>query len=323
MTISTKKILSIIVSILILCVIYYSIDLSDLLSIFKSSKPQWLAAAMFMFVPTTILAALRLELLSPDKAQVDTKEALRLVLAGSSLNIILPSKMGDIAKGYFITERSGIPLSSSLSIVIYEKTCDIIGLLLWCVFGLFFIGFNNPLFISLTILTISILLVGILMIGSEAFARLMFMSLIRISPGLISTKIEKLKNSWMEMCHYLKYRKSLMLKVAAMSIAIMFMQLLQIWFFIRMLGGFIPLEAHLGLAPLALFAGLVPLTFAGVGTRDAALIFFMKNYLTASVAAALGILCTFRYFVPAVIGLPFLKNYNIGLQKVTIKENIS
>ncbi|HEY9883730.1 MAG TPA: UPF0104 family protein, partial [Thermosynechococcaceae cyanobacterium] len=50
-------------------------------------------------------------------------------------------------------------------------------------------------------------------------------------------------------------------------------------------------------------------TFAGVGTRDAALIVFYQPYFSEATAAALGILCTSRYLIPAIGGLPFLNQY--------------
>ena len=53
----------------------------------------------------------------------------------------------------------------------------------------------------------------------------------------------------------------------------------------------------------------MPLTFAGVGTRDAALIAFYAPYFNAATAAALGVLCTSRYLLPALGGLPFLNQY--------------
>jgi glycosyltransferase 2 family protein len=304
-----KKLLSLAVSLLILGVIYYRIDLPSLLNVLKSCSLSWLAAGLFMFVPTTLVTGLRLKMLSPEIAGVTTRDALKLILAACSLNMILPAKMGDIAKGYFIAGKGGLPLANSLSLVVYEKTCDMLSLLLWCVLGLFCYGRKDLLFILLAVLTITGLIAGILMLESKAFAAFGFRFLMKISPGSVASKIEILRQSWTEMVDYLNDRKSLRLKIAAMSISIWFMHLLQIWFFIRLLGGSIPIVVHMGLTPLAIFAGLIPFTFAGVGTRDAALIFFLKDYLSLSVAAALGILCTFRYIVPAIAGLPFLKNY--------------
>ncbi|NEQ17581.1 MAG: UPF0104 family protein, partial [Moorea sp. SIO3E2] len=85
--------------------------------------------------------------------------------------------------------------------------------------------------------------------------------------------------------------------------------LLQIWLFILALNAWTPFLANLALSPLAILAGLLPLTFAGVGTRDAALIFFYQRYFPKEEAAALGLLCTSRYLLPAIGGLPFLGQY--------------
>ncbi len=74
--------------------------------------------------------------------------------------------------------------------------------------------------------------------------------------------------------------------------------------------------ANLALSPLAILAGLLPLTFAGVGTRDAALIVFYQPYFNAPTAAALGLLCTSRYIIPAIAGLPFLGQYLTMLQTI-------
>ncbi len=93
--------------------------------------------------------------------------------------------------------------------------------------------------------------------------------------------------------------------VCVTSVFIWFLHLLQIWMFILALRAQTPFLANLALAPLAILAGLLPLTLAGIGTRDAALIFFYRPYLDAPTAVALGILCTMRYVLPAIGGIPF------------------
>lgn len=100
--------------------------------------------------------------------------------------------------------------------------------------------------------------------------------------------------------------KTQLLIVSVTSIFLWFLHLLQIWLFILALKAWTPFLVNLALSPLSILAGLLPLTFAGVGTRDAALIFFYQPYFDAATGAALGLLCTSRYFLPAIIGLPFL-----------------
>jgi uncharacterized protein (TIRG00374 family) len=111
------------------------------------------------------------------------------------------------------------------------------------------------------------------------------------------------------MFDYFWQETAIFYKVAATSVFLWSLHLLQIWFFILALRAWAPFLANLALSPLAILAGLLPLTFAGVGTRDAALIFFYKPFFSAPVAAALGLLCTSRYLLPAIGGLPFLGQY--------------
>ena len=98
-------------------------------------------------------------------------------------------------------------------------------------------------------------------------------------------------------------------KVVFTSVFIWFLHLLQIWMFILALKAWTPFLSNLALSPLAILAGLLPLTFAGVGTRDAALVLFYAPFFDAPTAAALGVLCTGRYFLPALGGLPFVPQY--------------
>ena len=100
--------------------------------------------------------------------------------------------------------------------------------------------------------------------------------------------------------------KAQLARIAANSLFIWFLHLVQIWMFTIALNQHVPFLANLPLSPLAILAGLLPLTFAGVGTRDAALVFFYAPYMSAAAGAALGVLCTLRYVLPALLGLPFL-----------------
>jgi hypothetical protein len=223
--------------------------------------------------------------------------------------MVLPSKMGDIAKAYFMKERGHLNGSLSLSLVLFEKTCDMLSLLLWCVFGLILYPAKDSLFWIMTGAVALGLTCGLLLLGSRRFARLCFGLAQRIAPRRLHETLEKFRESWDIMFDYFWQERAIFYKVAATSVFLWSLHLLQIWFFILALRAWAPFLANLALSPLAILAGLLPLTFAGVGTRDAALIFFYKPFFNAPVAAALGLLCTSRYLLPAIGGLPFLGQY--------------
>jgi hypothetical protein len=123
-------------------------------------------------------------------------------------------------------------------------------------------------------------------------------------------KLASLAGSWSEMHDYFWSSKRRLLTVTITSVFIWFLHLLQIWMFILALRASVPFVTNLALSPLAILAGLLPIpTFGGAGTRDGALVVLYAPYFAAPVALALGLLCTARYLLPAIGGLPFAGEY--------------
>jgi uncharacterized protein (TIRG00374 family) len=262
-----------------------------------------------MVVPLTLFSAWRLQQLSPPGRRLGFKHAVQLILAASGLNMILPSKLGDIAKAYFMERDGALEGSAALSLVVFEKTTDMLALLIWCLFGLTLYPDKDWIFWSLTGLVALGLVLAVFMLGSSSFARLVLGTFRRVAPGGVRTKLLRVEESWLEMLRHLGQNRRLGARVLVTSVLIWFLHLLQVWFFILSLRAWTPLLANLALAPLAILVGLLPFTFAGIGTRDAAVVFFYRSFLSAPVAAALGLLFTLRYLVPALAGLPFLGRY--------------
>lgn len=308
-----KRLISIGVSLIILVLIYWKIDFAGLVQVLRECDRLWLAISLGMVIPITMVTSWRLQQLMPSSENAAQTlgfgEANRLILAASSLNMVLPSKMGDIAKAYFMRDRGHLTGSLALSLVVFEKACDMLSLLLWCAFGLFLYPEKDWLFWGMTLSVTLGLVLGLLLLGSPGFAQFFFKLAHSAAPKKLKLKINKLSYSWREMHDYFWGDRHRLLTVTTTSIFIWFLHLLQIWFFILALNAWAPFLANLALSPLAILAGLLPLTFAGVGTRDAALIAFYQPYFPATVGAALGLLCTSRYFLPALGGLPFLGQY--------------
>jgi uncharacterized protein (TIRG00374 family) len=312
-----KRWVSIAVSVLILVAIYSRIDVAGLLTVFQQCDPLWMIASLGMVVPLTLLTAWRLQQLMPHAAKtaLDFGEANRLILAASVLNMVLPSKMGDLAKAYFMRDRGHLDGPLAFSLVVFEKSCDMLSLLVWCAFGLLLYPSKDPLFWTMTLAVVGGLGLGLALLGWPAFARSFFAAAGRVAPQKLRRKVDRLGESWQTMHDYFWGDQTQLVLIAATSVFIWFLHLLQIWLFILALRANAPFLANLALSPLAILAGLLPLTFAGVGTRDAALIAFYQPYFAAPIAAALGLLCTSRYLLPAIGGLPFLGQYLAQLKR--------
>jgi uncharacterized protein (TIRG00374 family) len=304
-----KRAISILISLAILAILYWKIDFTKLLAVLKNSDPAWMIASLSLVIPLTMLSARRLQMLLPQSVRFSFGEANRLILVASVLNMVLPSKMGDIAKAYFIRQQGVLDGSLSLSLVVFEKALDMLSLLAWCLFGLSLYRDRNATFWVAAFFVTAVFIIGILMLTSRSMANSFFGLASRLLPVRWKIRVEGVAVSWQAMQQYFRSDNGRVVRVSGTSLFLWFLHLLQIWLFIFALKASAPFLANLALAPLAILAGLIPLTFAGVGTRDAALVFFYKPYLTPAVAAALGLLCTARYLLPAIGGLPFLHRY--------------
>jgi len=309
-----KRGLSVLCSLTIIAIIYWRMDVTRLLPVFRACDPLWMGLSLGMLVPLILSTAWRLDQLMPGGRRLGFRESNRLVLAASTLNLVLPSKMGDFAKAWFMKERGHLRAEQAFALVVFEKASDMLSLLLWCAFGLLLYSEKNLLFWVMTVGVTGGLVVGLLLLGSPTVAGLAFRIGYRLLPGKFRAKLGKLESAWQEMHQFCWQDKARLWLVAGTSVFIWFLHLLQIWMFTLALRVQVPFLAGLALSPLAILAGLLPLTFAGVGTRDAALIFFFRSYLDAPTGAALGILCTLRYVLPALSGLPYMTSYLAGLR---------
>lgn len=301
-----KRFVSLFVSIAILAYLYSQIDVPNLIGVLQNCDRLWMTVSLAMVVPITLFTAWRLQQLMPKGTHLGFIEANRLILGASVLNMVLPSKMGDIAKAYFMCDRHHVSGTLALSISIFEKACDLLSLLLWCVFGLILYPAKDTLFWLMTAGVSTGLVLGLLLLASTQFAQLFFTITTKITPQKIRSKLQKMQQSWQEMHGYFWSDPQQLLIITVTSIFIWFLHLGQIWLFIIALQAWTPFVVSLALSPLSILAGLLPLTFAGIGTRDAAIVYFYQDYLNETTAAALGLMCTSRYFIPAFIGLPFL-----------------
>jgi uncharacterized membrane protein YbhN (UPF0104 family) len=71
----------------------------------------------------------------------------------------------------------------------------------------------------------------------------------------------------------------------------------------------VPFTVCASLSTVALMAGQLPFTFAGLGSTDVALVVLLASYMPAETAAAMGVLISTRGLLPPLLGLPMMRPY--------------
>jgi len=303
------RVLSIIISVTIITLLYWQIDISKVIHVFLQVNLTWLFLGLVLVIPITLLTAVRLTFLSIPSNKINYFDALKLILAASVMNLVLPSKMGDLAKGVFIVKDKKINYSQALPLVVFEKISDLLALLLWCVIGLIFLQNYSDFYIFLLSMSSVFLTIGILTICSKSFTNHIFSLIMSMLPKRFVFSVSAFQKGWFEAIDFIKKDKRKVWTLFLLSIFLWFLHLLQIWLFIFSLSSNVDFVVSLAITPIAIFAGLIPLTFSGIGTRDFAFIYFYSAYFPAATGAALGILATLRYVIPAIAGIPFFYHY--------------
>lgn len=311
-----KKLISIVMSGLILWLIYSKINFQAALDIISHANRTVLIGSLLLIIPVLILSSLRLLYLIPKTKKISFFDSLKLILLGNTLNMILPAKLGDISKAFFLNKTHAIKGSLSFAIILAEKAGDMLGLNVICLLGLLIYGpIQGPYkqyVISIGLFTI----LGFFILLNRRFTHLGFKSLSLIIPQKVTKKLSGFFTAWTSMQKYmLKNPKKIALLLSS-SMLISFIHFLGIWVMFLSISPKLPLTLTLALTPFSVLAGLIPITFSGIGTRDAALVALFSFYVSPEIAAAFGLLFTLRLITFALPGILFLKD---GL---SFKKNI-
>lgn len=301
-----KRLIALAVSLIILAIIWWSVDMRAIGAAIAAADPIWLLLGLAMVVPLTLVTALRFMMLSRTPLRLGS--ATRLILSASTLNLVLPSKMGDLAKSYVLTSKYGFDGKLALALVVMEKMLDMAALLFWGVLAMLWLGRDEPWLLLAAVATGGLLLLLIVLLSPLGLSRWLIGLAARLLPGKIGRWVGGFGGEWQEAVRWFWSRRGRMLGVVAVSIALWAAHLAQFWLFAQALAP-VPFLDNMAFATLAILAGLLPLTMAGVGTRDGAILFLYRDFLAPGQAAVLGVLATLRYLLPAIAGLPFMGDY--------------
>jgi uncharacterized protein (TIRG00374 family) len=303
-----KRAISVAVSAILLFALYRTLDIGLIGDALAKSDRLWLAVSVGLIVPITVLRALRFMWVAPPGALPGLAEATRLTLAASALNVFVPLKAGDLIKSYFVARRTAISAGTAVAVIVYERVCDLFGLLFWCLLGWAVARHALPRGWSVAIVPLLLLeaLFATLLVSMRA-ATIWKSVTARILPGTgVLGKLHSFADGWPDLLAVLQGRRRWIL---LFSLVLWLAHLFQIWLFTVTLAAPVPFSACLSLAAVALLAGQLPLTVAGLGTRDVALVVVMAPYMTPETAAAMGVLMSTRNLLPPLLGLPVMRPY--------------
>lgn len=200
----------------------------------------------------------------------------------------LPGRVGDFLRSFPIKKE--IPITISTGTIVLEKVIDILSLLILSFVGMCLLGLWLPALIILS----AILSIIIILTNVKKYPNLF--------PPKIQTKIKEL----LTVADNIKFKPKFFLLAIIISLLNWLSSILTILFLLLSFSNNVPLSILLSYVPLAIFMGILPISIAGVGTRDGALLLLLSPFATESAIFASGIGYSFlNYFLFALLGIPF------------------
>jgi len=307
-----KTVFAFIVTILIMVVIFSGIDIQEFKDNIETCNWLLFIFGVLFFIPQVLISAYRWKIMIQDWTHIGLWESCKLLLACNAINILVPSRVGDLSKAYFIAKEDKLDIKRGMNVVLFEKYIDLSSLGIVVLTGVLAAGVWNEA-------TLFGLAFGLGMLA--IFPVLYFVRIDKwVGHGIFEKWgiLRKIRNFLLDSQVYLeelKKNKAHLVWVVSISVFLWFIHILQFFVIFRALHSQVSIFHVFSLVPLAILVGLVPLTVAGVGTRDSAMIYFFAPYEAASKIVGVGLFSTLRYFIPGLLGLPFLNTYIVKKSK--------
>ena len=217
------------------------------------------------------------------------KDSLISIMCALSLNSVLPSKLGDLFKVYYFKDHG---ISQMLGAVFTERILDVVSLTLLLLIGSLILNKLTFIYISLSLILIFVLSVSFLYILRKKLRK--------------STKYSLLKNLLYSINWIIQRpRKGIILFL--LSFLIWFCSITQIYLLFLAVSANVDFLYFSSAIIIVIFVSLIPITIAGMGTRESAILYLFSSFANNDVLLAAGLLFSFfRYWLLSILGIPFL-----------------
>jgi uncharacterized membrane protein YbhN (UPF0104 family) len=306
-----RRIVALLLGVAIIGILLSVVGAREVGQVLSRANPLWLGLGMACFLPQFLVIGWRWQRMTRPFYPMSLGESIRLILASNTANVVLPSKLGDLGKGLVLARTGKISLKGGMSLVVFEKLLDVAALAAVMVAGTAWLGLTawdtlSPVHRGAA-LTASVVGCGILSLIAALYLMPLPAERDGESVGIVAKVIRIARTARMGLGLLRRDGASGGLLLGS-TVLIWVLHLIQIWMFFQAVGAHPDLGRFLCLAPLAIFIGLIPLTFGGFGHRDAALIGFFAPIPEATMLAA-ALLVNTRYVIPALAGTPFFHRY--------------
>ena len=250
-----------------------------------------LMAVLLVLADRTLMAYRWLVLLRPFSGPGGPRfgAVMRIFFVSTFVGTFLPASVGGDAVRAVALSRLGVPAAASVASVFMDRALGVLSVLVMAAVGLWLAAdlWKNLAVRWALLATAAGCLAIAVVVFSEAAARFVA----RVIDALPSPRLRRAGHALLAAVQEYARHHGALVNVLAGSVAVQVLRIVQGWLLGRALGVTAPLWAYFAFIPLILLVMLLPVTVNGLGTSQAAFVwFFGRVGVPAAPAFALSVL---------------------------------
>ncbi len=296
--------------ILFFCIIWL-IGPESILANLLLLDPLVFAASLLVIVPGVITKAYKQCLLvNAFAVRLPLADSAKIWTAGYFHGSVSPGRAGDMLRCIYLSRASNATTGKCLTAVALERIFDVAMLFVFSILGLLFFSlyfFEGQPFVLPLVLLFALFVIAVLLFSKKGIVSMLLKPFFKLL--VPSAAKEKLRSSFHEFYSGLviyREKKALLSRVilwTAFSWLIVFFQYYLIALALRIDISYFFVSA---IMPIVLLLSTLPIAFSGIGTRDAALVFFLSFLgISPDAAVSFSLAILLSNLLLAAVGLVF------------------
>lgn len=263
---------------LLLLVFLLNSNLDQLLTILLQAAPGPILLSLVLMPPFLLIKAWRWrQILRELGLDISLRSAMGVYTVGVYLGAVTPGQAGDLVKAWYVREQ-GQPMAPAVLSVVVDRLCDLMVMVAFAAFGLLAVGQLVP-GQGVQLVLVGGLGVGVVvatgMLVSQASRRWLFTCVL---PVLLPRQVQASLQRWHDQLATLAMHPRFVGGVLLASLLSAGFTFYRLWLLFLALSITIPLHIVVGVSALIAVLQIAPVSIAGVGVRDAALLAVLIPY---------------------------------------------
>lgn len=275
-------------------------DIPDILTALKSTNPLFFGMAVILNVLVIIVISVRLKkILSVQGLHLKLGEAVYLTFIGNFFNNFLPTSVGgDLVKAYYATKKSARKLES-FSAVFFDRFFGFLSIGLLAFLGILFLNkhIKDTKLLWGSIIFSAVVLLAFVFFLNKRLTKNLFARLLDLPLFREGSKLRKLYNA----LNAYKKHKIVIAQLIGISLLAQMIAAVGIYLIIKSLSQEISFLLLFLIIPLVSVASMMP-SINGLGVREGAFVYFLKEFISRESAVAVSILYLALILIMSLIG---------------------